>query len=395
MRFRDLILGAAASMMVSMGLAGPVLAQAAKMNIPGCGPAEGEIFAAELKAREDALAAARETRQALRAELAELTDKYHKADCKPGMAGLCAELKADRDDVEAMIQANNAFVADLFDAVDAYRRQQPFVTPMGQACLRCKSPGDFACENPGLAAGFTPPKMPTMAGVERRRGARASGAPVSGAPVPGAPPSGPHHGSAPLQGNVTANLQPRAQPGAPAAPAQPAAAFNLSGLWTDGQTSHVITHTGNTITLGQPGHILEQGTVNGQEITLGRFVGFPIFDSSGNLTHIGWRGGTAQAWRRCVDPQTCPPLLPATFNLSGLWTDGYNRIAVTHTGNSITTVQQPGDVRGQGTVTGQEIVLGQFIGFPMFDANGKLTHIGWRGGTAQAWRRCLDGQACP
>ena len=393
MRLRNLALGAAASMILSMGLAGAAMAQATKMNIPGCGPAQGEIYAAELKAREDALAAARETRQALRTELAELTAAYNGASCAPGMPGLCAELSADRADVSAAIQANNAFVADLFEAVDSYRRQQPFVTPMGQACLRCKSPGDFACENPGTAAGFAPPPMPTMAAVERRRGARASRPAVSGGPVAGATPSGPTHGSGPLQGNVTANLQPRAQPGAPAAPAQQPGAVDLGGLWTDGQTTHVLTHTGNTLTLGQPGHVLAQGTVDGQEIKLGQLVGFPIFDASGKLTHIGWRGGTAQAWRRCADPQSCPPVVPAVYDLGGLWTDGHHRITVTQSGNTITTVQQPGGIRAQGTVTGNEIVLGPYVGGPIFDASGKLTHIGWRG--AQAWRRCLDGQPCP
>lgn len=195
MRFRNLALTVTASII----LAGAAIAQVTKSYLPGCGPAQGMTFLAELAARQDALADAQATTRGLRKQLAALTDQYNNIGCKPGMAGLCAELSADLRDTRSDIRANSAFTTAMAAAVDAYRRQQPFVTPAGEACLRCKSPGDFNCLNPGLVAGFSPQEMPKLGE------AAGGGSSVSSA-------SSAASGSGPSSGRVGANLQPWPQP---------------------------------------------------------------------------------------------------------------------------------------------------------------------------------------
>lgn len=145
-----------------MILGGSSFAQTTKMNLPGCGPDQEVIYKEGLAIRQNVLEAAKAADDALRAELRTLTNSYARLRCAgtSGDGGTCAALKSSIAATRGTIAENSSFTSALAAAAYAYRIQQPFVTPSGEACLRCKSPGDFSCIEPGLAPGFQPPGMP-------------------------------------------------------------------------------------------------------------------------------------------------------------------------------------------------------------------------------------------
>lgn len=224
-------------------------AQTTKMNIPGCGPEQGEIYKAGVALREDANKAAKTLLSALHKEDSAIVSAQAKLGCltstpDPSCSGLAASRAALR---EAISEANKFSVA-IGTATMAYRTQQPFVTATGETCLRCKSPGDFACEKPGVVPGHTPASLPSHS--------------------------------------------------------------HLAGRWVDlhGNVIHV-SQSGNSINCiqGNPA-VVSTGTVNGRNVTIRvvqaqrgsaplgtTYNGTVVVEPNGNASAINWAG--AGTWR--------------------------------------------------------------------------------------------------
>lgn len=156
MLFRNAIIALAAFLAFSNS----TNAQLNKMNVPGCGPAQEAIYKEQLALRQDAHQSAEAVTKSLRAQLASLTATYAKLGCSTSPSDFCATLgpliAATRAAASDSAKSSNA----LGNATYKYRVQQPFVTPTGAACLRCKSPGDFNCPKPGTTPGFPPQELP-------------------------------------------------------------------------------------------------------------------------------------------------------------------------------------------------------------------------------------------